>query len=859
MRIDQRAVIERASPVTRNQTTGIGRRQMKVAAIIEHALICRTGLRMNGFRPEYIRAAIQNEANSVACAATSTRNEALNKASFNLASLGVPGCEIIHSLRPAALQNGLKKREIYSTINSGMRAGRRHPRSAPANSYKGPEGNTTPSRAVETASAGMVERRRHDASSFPSCDAPHKFKVAGDKGPSKLDGELRRHIYPRAGRPVRVKIKLERYGETGFQNWYAVTRDGVAGWQAQKPAHYVSVPYVGSLNPFDSELTSDALMWPEGEKDVDTLTRLAVPSFTFGGTGDGLPVDIESYLKDRHLVILADNDQAGRDHAEKKAALAHSMGAASIKIVHFPELPEKNDVSDFIEGGGTVEQLVDRATKALLWRPDASPSNGESDAEPLQIDDRSETDAEIKRLAKLTPIEYERERKSAARKLGIGRVLVLDSAVKAVRGENSDTKGQGRPLELPTIEPWPEPVNGAGLLDDICNAVKRYLVLPEGSAEVLALWAIHTHALERFEHSPRLAITSPEKQCGKTTTLDVLGEIVARPLPTSNATTAAIFRTIEIAKPTLLIDEADTFLGENEELRGVLNSGHRRGGQILRTVGDDHEPRQFATWAPAAIAMIGRLPDTLEDRSVSIALRRRRPTEKVQQFRSDRVQDLKQLARKIARWCDDNQQSLAASNPDTGTLANRPADNWRPLLSIADLAGGRWPEHARAVAEAVETAKQDQSKRTMVLSDIRDIFATRPGIDRLRSAEMAEVLGVMENRPWSEWRNGKPMTPAALARLLAPFGITPGTKRDREATFKGYLLSDFREAFATYLPDQTVTPSQPNNDEHCDGLQSVTPENDVTVSKCNKPNNDGHCDGVTVSNPHPPDSEWIDL
>jgi putative DNA primase/helicase len=112
------------------------------------------------------------------------------------------------------------------------------------------------------------------------------------------------------------------------------------------------------------------------------------------------------------------------------------------------------------------------------------------------------------------------------------------------------------------------------------------------------LWAIHTHAFECFGHSPRLAITSPEKQCGKTTTLDVLGELVARSLPTSNATTAAIFRTIEIVKPTLLIDEADTFLGENEELRGVLNSGHRRGGQILRTVGEGHEPRQFATWAP---------------------------------------------------------------------------------------------------------------------------------------------------------------------------------------------------------------------------------------------------------------------
>ena len=346
---------------------------------------------------------------------------------------------------------------------------------------------------------------------------------------------------------------------------------------------------------------------------------------------------------------------------------------------------------------------------------------------------------------------------------------------------------------------------------------------------------MHTHCFNCFGHSPRAAITSPEKGCGKTTLLDVLECLVARPLSTANATVAAIFRIVEQATPTLLIDEADTFLKENDELRGILNTGHRRGGQVLRTVGEDHEPRQFATCAPAAIAMIGRLPDTLNDRSVSIALRRRRPTEKVQLFRSDRVQHLRQLSRKIARWCADNRRSLAASDPKTGALANRAADNWRPLLSIADLAGGPWPEHARAVAEAAETTKQDQSKRTMVLSDIRDIFAARPGIERLRSAEMAEVLGAMENRPWPEWRNGKPMTPAALARLLAPFGITPGTKRDGEATFKGYLLSDFREAFATYLPDQSVTPSQLNNDGRCDGFQSVTLEHDVTVSKRHNP------------------------
>jgi putative DNA primase/helicase len=126
-----------------------------------------------------------------------------------------------------------------------------------------------------------------------------------------------------------------------------------------------------------------------------------------------------------------------------------------------------------------------------------------------------------------------------------------------------------------------------------------------------------------------------------------------------------------------LIDEADTFLKENDELRGILNTGHRRGGQVLRTVGDDHEPRQFSTWAPAAIAMIGRLPDTLHDRSVIINLRRRKPTEEVKSFRRDRADDLHVLARKMARWAQDHQVQLTASDPDMGELINRGADNWR--------------------------------------------------------------------------------------------------------------------------------------------------------------------------------------
>jgi len=189
----------------------------------------------------------------------------------------------------------------------------------------------------------------------------------GENGPPHRD-EIRRHVYRRDGVAVYIKIKRTT---GGFLSWYRLLVDGKpTGWQAKKPEDYQAAPYVtADLDPFDSELRNDQLFWPEGEKDVDTLNKLNLPAFTFGGTGDGLPSNIDHYLKDRHIIILADNDEPGREHAEKKAAIAHNAGAASVRIVHFLELPSKNDVSDFIARGGTVEQLHERIDAAPIWLP----------------------------------------------------------------------------------------------------------------------------------------------------------------------------------------------------------------------------------------------------------------------------------------------------------------------------------------------------------------------------------------------------------------------------------------------------------------------------------------------------------
>lgn len=437
---------------------------------------------------------------------------------------------------------------------------------------------------------------------------------------------------------------------------------------------------------------------------------------------------------------------------------------------------------------GLSASAVDAAVKRERERNDAVSASPHLDHDAKW--------AEIDRLSKLDSLAYVQERDAAAERIGIP-ASDLTRLVNQKRGNND--AAQGRAIELPDPEPWDKPVDGAELLSEITMQVRRYIILADGAAESVALWVVHAHALDTFGISPRLAITSPRPGCGKTTLLDVLYHLVPRPLLMANISPAAVFRTVELARPTLLADEADTWLQGNDELRGILNSGHRRGGSVIRVVGDDLEPRQFSTWGACAIAMIGRLPGTLADRSIAVALQRKRQDEVVAQFRYDRTEALDTLARKAARWAKDNTARLAGIDPAMPlSLHNRAADNWRPLLAIADSASGDWPRLAREIAEA--TVDAEQSKRAGLLVDIRGIFASK-GVEQIASAELVEELVAIEGGDWAEYRNGKPITKNQLAKLLARDGVSPGTIRTKNGTPKGYKLAQFGDAFARYLAD----------------------------------------------------------
>jgi putative DNA primase/helicase len=469
-------------------------------------------------------------------------------------------------------------------------------------------------------------------------------------------------------------------------------------------------------------------------------------------------------------------------------------------------------------------------------------------------------DAEIKRLAGLSPVQYERERKNAAEKLGV-RATILD---RLVRAERPGDDKQGGAISFSEPQPWTEAVDGAALLESVSKAIGSHVVMPDYSRDAAALWVVHTYLIDCFLVSPRLAIRSPVKRCGKTTTLDVIGRLVLRPLPTANVTAAAVFRVVEAYRPALLVDEADTFLRDNDELRGVINSGHRRGGSVVRTVGDDHEPRAFSTYSPCAIALIGKLPDTLHDRSVVIDLKRRLPSEKITPFRPDRADYLDVLARKVARWTKDNAAGIADADPNLPAgVYNREADNWRPLLAIAEAAGGQWPKRAReAVEKSRDAVGDDESRLVVLLVDIKAIFteaatlaarvASRQDTDRLASSDLVDALVKIEGRPWAEYgKTGKPLSQNQLARMLKPLGIAPEVIRiGDKKTPRGYLLSQFTEAFERYLPAEGA--SKPQQCNKCDEIrtsdifQTATPESDVAVEKCEKPNNDGLCCGVAV-------------
>ncbi len=361
------------------------------------------------------------------------------------------------------------------------------------------------------------------------------------------------------------------------------------------------------------------------------------------------------------------------------------------------------------------------------------------------------------------------------------------------------------------------------LLDEIERYLARFVVYPSENARIAhALWIAHTHCMDEWESTPRIAFLSPEPSSGKTRALELTETMVPNPIEAVNATPAYLFRKVSDPDglPTILYDEIDTVFGprakDNEETRGMLNAGHRRGAMAGRCVTSCKIVTTEELPAFCAVVMAGLhdLPDTVLTRSVVIRMRRRAPTEKVEPYRR-RIHGIvgNALRGRAEQWAKDYR--LAGNYPTMPDgVEDRDADVWEPLIAIADAGGESWSKRARVAAVALVALSKESppSLGVVLLTDLQAIFE---GHDQLPTETILQLLHELDEAPWADLR-GKPLDPRGLANYLRRYGVKSQTIRVGGGTPKGYKADDLWKSWERYVPSQaraTSATTATNNTE----------------------------------------------
>jgi hypothetical protein len=403
-----------------------------------------------------------------------------------------------------------------------------------------------------------------------------------------------------------------------------------------------------------------------------------------------------------------------------------------------------------------------------------------------------------------------------------------------------DLLGLARPeLPAPVEREKPKPAPGPAvdlvrLLDDVAGVYRRYVVMTQEQADTTALHVAHTHVIRCFETTPYRHMKSAEMRSGKSTTLKLDLELVARPRASLNISDAAVYRLVdsypESDPPTFVMDEVDRVFyasrgGEQSrpELAGLINGGFQRGplGHATRMVGEGSnlEAKDFRTFSPKVLAGIRDLPGTVGDRSIPIVLKRKAPGETVERFRIRRVRaETAPIRERLEAWAQSaGVEALADAEPVMPPgLHDREEDLWEPLLAVADLAGGDWPARARAAATSISRAAvvaDESSTGIQLLADIRTVFADK-SVDRLATAELLEALCELEESSWATWSRGNPISKRKVGVLLNPYGVRPKTLRVGTTTPRGYERDAFEDAWARYCPSQDERTATTRNNPH---------------------------------------------
>lgn len=408
----------------------------------------------------------------------------------------------------------------------------------------------------------------------------------------------------------------------------------------------------------------------------------------------------------------------------------------------------------------------------------------------------------IDRLATLSELDYELERTKVAKFLNNMSVRSLDSLVKKAKMGSKTSES----LVVDT-EPYAEPIADIALLaDQISQILDDHIACTDAVKVAVTLWILMTWLIPATHILPIAWINAPEKRCGKSTLLTLMSRMSKRSLSTSNITGSALFRSIEQYKPTLFIDEIDTFINDNEGIRGILNAGHSRDNPyIIRCTGDDNEPVPFNVFGAKAISGIGKIPDTLIDRSIPLTLRRKMRDETKKRVRDLPADITNTIQSKLARWSDDNLQAVKDAKPVLPiTINDRAQDNWQILFKIAMILGDDWLEQAyKACIEISGLESDEPSLNEQLLADIRTVFILTQ-TNRLLSRDLLTELRRDPEMIWSTFNHGKPITLPQISKRLSGFRISSKCMRTidvngKEARGRGYDINEFQDAFSRYL------------------------------------------------------------
>lgn len=540
---------------------------------------------------------------------------------------------------------------------------------------------------------------------------------------------------------------------------------------------------------------SDAVLIVEGEK-AALAAAAKFPDWRVitsqGGTNAIGKSDWAAHLEGAAMVLVSpDHDDPGKKYGHTVAVLARAFGVQEVGVIDPAAL-----------GWEKADDLADHPEQSL----------DELEAATVMLDDLAGSKLEHAVIAAssiLGVAGYDRAKDALAALVGVSKraldALTKEARTKAAPDDASGLEDEDDGTGPRGTVPFEGQVDAREIFDSVRAILSAHVYLDDPATDAVSLWLMLSWVQHRIATSPLLMLTSPAKRCGKSTVLEVAATLVNRPMLGANLTAATIFRAVDLWSPTLLMDEADTFLAANPELGGILNSGWRKSQARVYRIsgeGEDMRPTAFSTWCAKVIAGIGtHAADTLIDRSIVIRLQRK-PLEvtRLRVYPDALEEGNAALRSKLARWALDCRLPDVVDERRIPLGSERAQQNWGELLRVAATIGpdieARCIAAAAALGDGSDLATDRQSD---LLADLLPLIEQHRGRDVIPTAVVTAHLNSLADGQWISMSRGKGLTGHTLGRMLKPFQIAPVQVKLNGKAVRGYAPSDFELAFKMYL------------------------------------------------------------